>query len=475
MRADLLIKGGTIVTPEAMFRGSVAIVDGKIAGLLRESEATPTKRTIDAEGLHVFPGFVDAHVHFRDPGFTHKGDFGSESAAAAFGGITTVIDGPNTGTVVRYPHDIEEKRAIAEKASVVDFGQLAAITPDNVEYLQSLAEAGVVGLKLFLGFKRGDSVLDLTPPDGELLLAALLQVRQTGLRLSVHAEEQAVLTHERSVLQARGDDRFSAYEWARPAYGEAIAIDGIVRRCEAIGQRLEIRHLSSADGLQVLHAAKLRGVDVVVETCPHYLAFSDSELLGLGPLAIVNPPIRSGRHRDTLLRGINDGVIDTIGTDHAPQPLEEKLQESVWKVAPGFSGVETAFAFLNSLVTDGRLSLGQIAKLYSESPAKAWDLYPTKGSLYPGADADLAVCDLEASWTVDEARLHSKCPTSPFSGRTLTGRVVHTILRGALVIESGELVADRRGSMVKPWFPGRYSFAQCHGPVESRRYQADSK
>lgn len=469
MTITLAIRNGTIVTDREVTRGDLLIAGDRIAGIVDPGAAIPAEQEVDAGGRHVFPGFVDGHVHFRDPGQTHRGDFHTESVSAIHGGVTTVIDGPNTGTVVRYADDVEEKRRIGEAASVVDFGQIAALTPDNVDAIPELVEAGVVAVKIFLGYKYALSGLPLHPPEDGQLMDALDSVRETGVRLSVHAENGDVITYLRDRFRKEGRNTYRDHLASRPAYGEADAISTILRFGEAAGIRMEIRHLSCEEGLPLVRAAKERGLDIVLETCPHYLLLDSDDLREQGPLAVINPPVRGEQHPAALLGGIRAGIIDTIGTDHGPVTDDEKDHENIWDVAPGFSAVELAVPLLLTLAEEGELELTDVARLYAANTAKAWDLYPRKGSLLPGADADVTICEIGPAWTIEHSALHGRFTQTPFQGRTARARVTDVIAAGQILVRDGELLDDTpRGRMVRPWFKGAYRFDRLYGPRAMR-------
>lgn len=478
MQATLVVANGTIVTENEVFGGDLVIADERVVGIVPPGAAPEAETVVDATGLHVFPGFVDGHVHFREPGFTHKGDFTSESTAAIHGGVTTVIDGPNTGTVVRFPEDVYEKQQIGEEKSFVDFGQIAALTEENMDRVPDLVDAGVVGVKVFLGYKYALSGLNLQPPPDGALVEALRTVAETGIRLSVHAENGDVITYLRDKFRLEGRVHPFDHIESRPAYGEADAIATIIRFCEEAGARLEIRHLSCKEGLPIVRAAKERGVDVVLETCPHYLVFDADDLERLGPVAIINPPIRFGDHAEALRQGIRDEIIDTIGTDHGPSGPDEKFRDNLWDVAPGFDAVETAVPTLLTLAEQGEWTINDVVRLYAANTAKAWDLYPRKGSLLPGADADVTVCQLGTSWRIDQERLHGRHNISPFHGREVSARVKHVVLRGTLMVLEGERVVDHpQGKMVRPFFRGAYRFDCTRGPrrtLAARTFSADA-
>jgi dihydroorotase len=465
VKAELVIKNGIVVTDEDYVEAAIVIDGERVVGLVDNADCPAASRIIDATGLYVMPGFVDAHVHFREPGFTHRGDFTSESTAAIYGGVTTVIDGPNTGAVVRFPRDVTEKRLIGERKSFVDFGQLAALTPDSVDQMEALAEAGIIAMKLFLGYKYALFGLDLAPPATGQLIQALERYAQLGLRLSVHAENGDIINQLRTTFQAAGRNQLADHLESRPAYAEADAIDSIIRYCEATGVRLEIRHLSCGDGVPVVRAAKERGVDIVLETCPHYLTIDTERLARAGASAIVSPPVRGGGHPRALLRAIREGVVDTIGTDHAPNTAEEKYHDDVWKVMTGFPGVELAAVLLMTLVSQGELDLTDVVRLYSVNPAKAWDLHPRKGSIRPGSDADVTICDPTERWTVENAQLHSRHNISPYEGWPVVGRVKYTIRRGRVLLDDGKFTDAMPGArMVRPWFKGLHRFDRVGGP-----------
>lgn len=473
MKPSLVIKNGTVVTETDLFPAAVMIDGGRILGLVDNKDAPSADRTINADGLFVMPGLVDGHVHFRDPGFTHRGNFTTESTAAIYGGVTTVIDGPNTGTVVRFPQDVREKMRIGELKSHVDFGQLAALTPDSVEHIKALDSEGIVAMKLFMGYKYRLSGLDLAPPETGLLIEALESYARTGLRLSVHAENGDIIAFLRDRFQRSGQHSVGDHVASRPPYGEAGAIDSIIRHCEAAGVRLEIRHLSCKEGVPVVREAKERGVDVVLETCPHYLTIDNARLAAAGSTAVVSPPIRGDKHRVPLLAAIQAGVIDTIGTDHAPNAPDEKYNDDIWKVATGFTSVELAATLLLSLVSHGELGLTDIVRLYSVNTAKAWDLFPRKGSLQPGADADVTIVDISEPWVIDANRLHSMHNITPYDGWPVIGRVKFTIARGRVLLDNGVFTEQSpAGRMVRPWFKGRYRFDRVGGPRLASGLQA---
>jgi allantoinase len=476
MTITLAVRNATVVTENTIVQGDVLIAGDRIAGIVGRGSDVSAEREIDASGRYVFPGFVDGHIHFRDPGQTHRGDFNTESISAVHGGVTTVIDGPNTGNVVRFAEDVEEKRRIGEAASLLDFGQMAALTPENVDAVPELVEAGVVAVKIFLGYKYKLSGLPLHPPEDGQLMDALESVRGTGVRLSVHAENGDVITHLRERFMAEGRNTYLDHLASRPAYGEADAISTILRFGRAAGIRMEIRHLSCQEGLPLVAAAKAQGLDIVLETCPHYLVLDDDDLREQGGLAVINPPVRGSAHQNELLQGIRDGIIDVIGTDHGPVTDDEQEGETIWQVAPGFSAVEVAVPLLLTLAEEGELSLTDIARLYSANTAKAWDLYPRKGSLQPGADADVTICDVGPAWTIDHTALHGRWTKTPFHGRTVRGRVSDVVVGGRIVIQDGALIDDEpRGRMVRPWFKGAYRFDQIHGPRRASGSVADAE
>src|SRR6266404_7805777 len=383
---DLVIRGGLVVSPEAVVAASVAVKDGLVGAVGADEFMPPARETLDATGLHVLPGAIDVHVHFREPGYTHKEDWQTGTAAAAMGGVTTVFEMPNVDPPTATPETLALKQEVAKKAHV-DYGLYGLLAEDNIDHLEALIEGGVAAFKCFMGNTFGN----LPSPSTGAMLEGFEIVAQHGLRIALHAETASIMARREKRLQAAGRTDPLAHLASRPA---VVAIEAVSRAAilaEWTGARIHILHISSADELRPLHEAKARGVDITGETCPHYLLFDEFAYTDHRSIIRVNPPVRERRHQVGLWDGLRDGTIDMIATDHAPHIPAEKLRNDIWTVDCGFPGVETQMPLMLTQVRAGRLSLSDYVRLTSTKPAKAFGLYPAKGALLPGSDADITL------------------------------------------------------------------------------------
>ena len=444
--ADLLIKNGTIVTPQSVFQAGIAVEKGRIIAIGKESALPEAKESLDAKGLHVLPGLIDDHVHFREPGLTYKEDFATGSKAAAAGGVTTIMDMPNTLPPTAGVGELREKIRLAEGKSHVDFGVYAVITSENLDDIEALAKAGAAGFKLFMGETTGY----IRCPDDGYLYEAFRKVRRTGLRVGAHAENDAILQRIKSRLMAEGRTDSRAHLESRPAFAELEAISRGILLSEETEIPFHIFHLSTREGLEQVVRAKHRGSSVSAEVLVSHLLLDDSHYAKLGNLIRLNPPIRTPEHQTALWEGIQRGWIDNIATDHAPHGTEEKLADNVWDAACGFIGVETALPLMLTQVIAGRLDLKRYVQLTSENPARLWGYYPRKGVIQVGSDADLVLVDLKKKGRIESAHLHSKNPVTPFDGWKIQGIPQYTLLRGRVIMADGEIVGTPWGEPVKP-------------------------
>jgi len=452
MPVDLIVKNGTIVTPLSSRRGHVLINDGQILDILVGDAPPSAREVIDASGLHVLPGLIDPHVHFRAPGLEYKEDFDTGSQAAACGGITTVLDMPNVVPPTSDVEGFDAKVACAQGRSYVDYGIYAVIVEGNLDQILPLADAGVVGYKIFLGETVGNIP---APQDGEILDAWRIMAG-TGLRSGVHAEDNGIILYLRKKLQAQGRKDPLAHLESRPSVAEAEAISRAILFAREAKSKLMIHHMSAAEGVVLVRQGKESGVDVMAETGPHYLILEGGDMvqMGLGTLMKMNPPIRSREHGEALWRGLLDGTIEVLATDHSPHTAEEKMAENpmedIWKAVAGMPGVETSVPLMLTQVNAGRLSLNQYVKVQAEGPARAWNLWPRKGNLGRGADGDLTIVDMGKEGVIDRHRLHSKSKATPFHGFRVKGMPVSTIVRGHVVMKDGEVYGAPVGRLERP-------------------------
>jgi len=437
--ADLIIRNGKVVTPDTVTSASVAVKDGKILAIGDDTAMPGTKEALDASGLHVLPGAIDVHVHFRDPGYPHKEDWASGTAAAAFGGVTTVFDMPNTIPPTGTAEILAAKHAIAAEKAHVDFGLYGLLGEDTIENVPALVAGGVIGFKLYMGNTFGK----IPSPSTGGMLEAFEVVAKTGKRVSLHAETNSIMERRETRMREAGRTDALAHLAARPAVVAVEAVSRAAILAEWTGARIHILHISSADELRPLREAKARGVDITGETCPQYLMLSSDDYARLGGVIRVNPPVREARNQEPIWAALGDGTIDMIATDHAPHSVEEKTRNDIWTVDCGFPGVELQMPLMLTAMNAGRFSICDYVRWSAANPAKIWGLYPRKGTIQPGADADFALVDLGREWRVDDARLQSHAKITPWNGKRVQGLPIHTIVRGEFVMRDRTLVGKR--------------------------------
>ena len=429
MHYDLLIIKGTLVTPNENLTADIAVKNGKIAFVGKLKNSDTADEIYDAQGLHILTGIIDAHVHFRDPGLTEKEDFETGSIAAAFGGITTIADMPNVVPVTSTYDRFKEKMLIANEKSYIDFSFFSALCEDNTCQIENLIKAGTLGFKVFLGSSTGD----IACPSYGVLYE---QMKKCGgrIRIGFHAETSGINESQTALcMEKTGTPGGILLSEARPVFSEALAIQSAICFAQYSQAKIHIHHVSSLDGVQLIAQAKQKGINVTAETCPHYLLLDS-----LNCAHRVYPPIRNKEHSRGLWDAIKAGTIDMIASDHAPHTAVEKALP-LWEAPAGLCGVETLVPLMLDKVNTGNLSLNDFVRLASEQPAKIWGLYPRKGSLLAGADADFTVVDMNRKIKIDKDALHSKSKTSAYDGMEIMGAPAATIVRGKFVMKDGKL------------------------------------
>jgi len=442
MPADLVVRGGLVVSHDSTTRCDIAVRDGKVTELGLGLGAGIEE--IDASGLVVLPGLVDPHVHLRDPGMTEKEDFHFGTRAAAAGGVTTVMDMPNTVPPVATAEIFAAKLETVRAKAHVDFGLYGMLGQDNDGEIAGIAELGGLGLKLFMGQTTGDNPC----PDDAAIFKGLREACKAGIVVGVHAENDRVLRLLASELRASGRTDPIAHLESRPAFVEHEAMTRIFTLARAAGTRLHIHHISTAGGLDLLRAARQTGQDVSGEVLVAHLLLDDSAYDRYGNLIKLNPPIRPARDVEALWSGLDRAEIDVIATDHAPHTIEEQRRDDVWAAPGGFIGVETMLPLMLTEVARGRLSLERLVSCCAWRPAQIWNIADRKGHLGIGADADFNLVELDVESTIEDQRLHSKHPISPYNGWTTKGLVRATYLRGMPIAKDGQVLGDPRGEFV---------------------------
>lgn len=434
---DTLIKNVEIVSSSGVTRGDIGIRDGKI--VKPEGSA---KEVIDGTGLTALPGLLDTHVHIRAPGISHRETFYSGTCAAAAGGITTVLEMPVSRPATSTVQLLEERVAVMEQEAVVDVAFYGAAGYDNVEDIVPLAQAGVVGFKTFSQRAvagREDEFRGLTTPDSGDLYRVCEEIAKTGKILAVHAESDPLI--DRIVKDPHYAKYVAAPDYARPPIVELDAIARAIVIAADTGARISICHTSCAEAVELIMRMRRPDREVYIESCVHYFEGSTEDALRLGPWGKLKPPLRAPENLPKMRCHFSMGHIDMLGSDHAPFTREEKLAE---KTPDGLSGMELTLPMLLSRVKTGEFRLEQIAAYASESPARIFGLYPQKGTLSIGADADVVLVDLNRTYTIDVEKLFTQAKDSArlYQGREAGGTIVRTMVRGKTVYENGSITAQ---------------------------------
>ena len=438
---EVVVRGGRLVTLDGVMRADIGIDDGRIQAIAPDLVASG--EVVDATDLHVFPGVVDAHVHFNEPGRTDWEGAATGSRALAAGGGTTFIDMPlNCLPCTVTAEAFARKQAAVAASSITDFALWGGLVPGNRDDLEALAAAGAIGFKAFMA----DSGLPEFPRADDLtLLEGMTEAARLGLPVAVHAESEPIT----AALSARliSADRGSVRDVlaSRPVIAEVEAIARATLLAGETGARLHIVHVSSGRGVAVAAEARARGVDVTIETCPHYLCFTTEDVERIGVAAKCAPPIRDAAERDALWRAVFDGSIDSIGSDHSPAPPSQKRGgfAAAWG---GVAGVQAMLAVLLECGYHARaLPLPQLASLLASRPASRFGL-AHKGAIRVGMDADLALVALDEVRVFDQF-LHRHA-MSPYLGMSHRGAVRSTIRRGETIVAEGLITARTRGKLL---------------------------
>jgi dihydroorotase len=393
---------------------------------------------------------VDIHVHFREPGQEYKAGYASESAAAAVGGVTTICDMPNNGTqAVVSAERVAAKATAASRSALVDFGIYAYLINGPIEAKRALQEAGIIGLKWDMSLAGTEPAPGAWLPTVEEALEGFRQAAALGLTIGIHAEDRASVARGVAALQAEGRMDPAAHLASRPAEVEALALMQALDLVRASGALLHVHHLSSALGLRLVRDAKREGLAVTAETIPPFLFLDSSDYERLGTVMKIHPAVKEPTDRLALWEGVLDGSIDCIATDHAPHTAEEKLR-GVWEASPGAIGVQTSLSLLLTEVAAGRLSLERCVALLSANPARIHGLYPRKGAIVAGADADLVLVDPSRAAAIRNEAMLSPNHLTPFHGREVRGVPYRTWLRGHLTAADGRPTGQAFGRQVRP-------------------------
>ena len=441
---SLVIRNGRLVLEEKIAQADVLVEDGKITKIAKNITTT-TDEAIDAQGRFVLPGVVDAHAHIGDPNFTHREDFTTGTQAAAAGGVTTIVD-MVLKTPVDTPQAVKEKIERGARLGIVDFSLHAGMmSSSNLANVETLTQLGICSFKAFM---CAPYLIDKAA-----LEALMKQTAQFHAITNVHAEDEELIQQLTAELKRANRMDPIAHNESRPKVVEEKAVTDAIGIARAARSKLHISHMSTSEGVRLVAAGKKAKVKITAETCPHYLSLTKADVLKLGPYLKMNPPLKSEADVLALWRGLADGTVDMITSEHAPGQADEKEigWENIWDAWGGIPSIETMLPIvLSEGVNKDRISLSKAAEVLSKNPAKRFGLYPKKGHIAVGADGDLVIIDLSMEKKVKASELHYKVGWTPYEGWILKGWPTATVVRGQIVAKESQILAKEGSAQFVP-------------------------
>ncbi len=431
---DLILKAGTVVNQDGTGMRDIAVLNGKIVGI-GDISGLVAERTLDCRNLHILPGVIDSQVHFREPGNEHKEDLETGSRAAVMGGVTGVFEMPNTKPTTTTAATLADKVARAKNRMFCDFAFYVGGTKDTLDTINALEQLeGSAGIKVFAGSSTGDLLVE----DDSGLEAIISRLSR---RAAFHSEDEMRL-RSRTSYQVAGDA--SSHPVWRDEEAARLCTERLLRIARKYGKRIHVLHISTAEELPLLAAHR----DVAtVEVTPHHLTLSADDYARLGTKLQMNPPVRDARHREALWHAINSGLVDVLGSDHAPHTLEEKAKPYPHSPS-GMTGVQTLVPIMLNHVNNGKLSLQRFVDLTSHGPQRIFGLVG-KGRIMEGYDADFTIVDMNRTETIRDNWIESRSPWTPYDGVTVKGWPVGTIVRGRTVMWQSEIIAPAHGQPIR--------------------------
>lgn len=445
---DLAIIGGRVVTESGVYAADIGVRAGQIVLLAAPGSLPAANQTLDAHGMLVLPGAIDIHFHARTPGYPERGDFFTETCAAAAGGVTTIFEMPISTPGCATPEIFRNRRRLIEELAIIDVALYGAPGTLNRADVLGMAEEGAIAYKIFMHrapHGREDEFIGICLTEDEQIYQALRLTKETGRRLVVHCESDSMLEAGIERLQHAGRHDAAAHPESRPAIVEAVAVARLLTLAEDLQAPVHVAHVTCQQALQVIRRFHRDGVDVTAETCPHYLFFDHDDYLRLGPFAKINPPIRSAADQTALWGGLADGTLQVVTTDHSPFLLSEKERgfESIWRSPSGCPGVQTLVPAMMTAALQGRIGLVDAVRLIAGNPARIFGLAGRKGAIMPGADADLCLYDPHPEVVFGQERMvsHAREIDRLYDGMRFQGEVATTVARGRIVYRGGEIIA----------------------------------
>lgn len=448
---NFIIYNGTIVNEGRQTVGSLVITDGRIAEVITEANANLNKYTdheiIDAKDCYVLPGIIDTHVHFREPGLTHKADIASESRAAAFGGITSYFDMPNTNPQTTTLEALREKQALAKEKSLVNWSFFPGATNDNIEEIEQMDASEIPGIKLFMGSSTGNMLVDKYGS----LIKIFQSAAKNGLVIMAHCEDTEIINaNMKKTKEQMGDDpdvMFHPIIRSEEACMESSCLAANLAR--QTGAKLHIAHISTEAELNAIYSPTTSDElpQITSEATVAHLMFDNNDYRTIGARIKCNPAIKKPSDKEALRKGLMNGQISTIGTDHAPHCIEEK-QGGAAKAMSGMPMIQFSLPTMLSLVDEGVLSIEKLVQLMAHNPAKLFDV-EERGFIREGYKADITIVKPQSPWTVTKECIQSKCGWSPMEGRTYNWQVRDTICNGNFVLRDGKLSENNKGEQIR--------------------------
>ena len=445
MTTDLRLAGGTVHTPSGPVRADLLVTAGKISGIVDPALAVDSRTTVDVTGKVVLPGFVDVHVHTREPGFTHKEDIRTTTLQAAAGGVTTIFGMPNLMPPTTDVATLTEVFELYERTSIVDWNHNPA--PTRIDQIAGMADMGIRAYKIYMVVDTGRTYphpAGTGTHDHGKLLEMMDHIARTGRRFIVHPHDQSLMDYIEGEILSRGENTPEGYAQAYAARNGVIwdtAVETVLRLAEAAGCPVHLAHMQTARSIDAVRRAKARGVDVTCEV-NHWGPFLSKweDVQTLGPYALSYWVPDEGR--EAIWQGMRDGTIDMCSSDHAPHTREEKEVgwTQMWSAHTGTPGIQYYYPLLLDAVNKGELTLQRVVDMVATQPARAFGLEGVKGALQVGADADVVVADLDAPWTISNDGVLSKIGWTPYDGRKISAAIDRTYVRGTEVYADGVVV-----------------------------------
>ncbi|KAB3536025.1 dihydroorotase family protein [Alkaliphilus pronyensis] len=452
MKYDVVVKNAKIPHGDETVLTHILVKDEKIAGFVTDLEGIEYNSEIDAEGHLTLPGCFDSHTHFMDPGFTHRETFLTGSSSAAAGGLTMIMDMPCCSKPsVRGVEELQHKLNAIKDQAVIDYAMWGGVTGEDIRagkkhIVKEQADYGVCAFKVYMT-PSVPTYERVTDPE---MLEAFRWVAEIGVPVGIHAENFAMCDYFVKKFEKEGRTDGPAWAEARCVEAERSAIELGINFAEATGARLHIVHMSAGVGAKLIGEAKKRGSSVTSETCPHYLMLNYQDAMTEHKqFAKIAPPLRTKKDNEELWEGLQNGSVDFMATDHAPYEIATEKEGpgmNIWSAFPGIPGVETLVPIVVSEgYNKGRLTLSRLVEVLSTNAAKMYGLYPKKGAIMIGSDADFTIIDLEREWTIDQKETYSMAKYNPLHGIKLKGKPVKTVVRGTVVYDDKEGIVGKPG------------------------------